>query len=152
MNCYASQLRKSIKILNRAYDRALEPTALSFGQLIIMDEINKNSNLADYGFTILAKNIGLDRTTCVRVISPLIKKGLIFISEPGRDKRCKRPALTNIGKIRLAEALPLWEKIKLLFYKSYKNLNKEIDFDSIESLLTSVSKEITNKAVSNILK
>jgi DNA-binding MarR family transcriptional regulator len=52
--------------------------------------------------------MGADRTTLTAALKPLVRRGLAEVVADRDDSRVRRIALTDEGRWRLAEALPLW--------------------------------------------
>jgi len=58
--------------------------------------------------TALAKVMGMDRSTLTRNLAPLEKEGLMAVGLEGW-RRSRRLEITKKGRLRLREAMPLWE-------------------------------------------
>ena len=102
--CACLQLRKATRVLTQLYDGALRPLGLRSTQLPILVALAGQGPLA---VTELADSLVLDRTTLIRTLQPLQRRGLI---EVGRDEggRTRRATLTGVGQEAVAAALPLW--------------------------------------------
>lgn len=64
--------------------------------------------------TELAEIVGLDRSTLGRNLRVLRKQSLVEIGT-GKDARSRHVSLTEVGRERLQEAVPLWQKAQLEF-------------------------------------
>ena len=104
--CVTLQLRKATRVVTQLYDEALRPIGLRSTQLPILVTLAAQGALA---MTNLADSLVLDRTTLIRNLRPLQRRGLI---EVGREdgKRTHRAALTAAGHEAAAAAVPLWAR------------------------------------------
>ena len=102
--CACLQLRKATRVLTQLYDEALRPLGLRSTQLPILVTLAAHGPLS---MTELADSLVLDRTTLVRTLQPLQRRGLI---EVGRDegRRTRRATLTRAGEAAVAAAVPFW--------------------------------------------
>ena len=104
--CACLQLRKATRVVTQFYDNALRPLGLRSTQLPILVTLAAHGPLS---LTDLADSLVLDRTTLIRTLQPLKRRGLI---EVGRiaGKRTRRATLTAAGREAAAMAVPLWER------------------------------------------
>lgn len=103
--CYCIGLRRAANAVSEIYDGFLKPVGLSVNQFSLVVNL---SRLECGSVSDLANYVGLERTTVVRALKPLMARGLIEdVSMPGRRERALR--LTRQGEKLLAEGLPLWE-------------------------------------------
>lgn len=102
--CAALNLRKATRIVTQLYDAALRPIGLRSTQLPILVTLAAHGALS---VTDLADNLVLDRTTLLRNLRPLQRRGLIEVDR-GEGKRSRRFALTAAGGEAVAAAIPLW--------------------------------------------
>ena len=102
--CVSLQLRKATRVVTQLYDEALRPIGLRSTQLPILVALAAHGALS---VTDLADSLVLDRTTVIRTLQPLQRRGLI---EVGRDDgtRTRRAALTAAGREAVARAVPFW--------------------------------------------
>ena len=102
--CACLQLRKATRVITQLYDEALRPTGLRSTQLPILVTLAAHGALA---MTDLADRLVLDRTTLIRTLQPLQRRGFIEI---GRDAgtRKRRATLTATGQEAVDRAVPLW--------------------------------------------
>jgi DNA-binding MarR family transcriptional regulator len=105
-SCACFQFRKASRAVTQHYDEILQPTGLRSTQLVILLAIVLNPDISPAG---LARQLVMDRSTLVRNLKPLEKRGLI-VSEPGRDRRTRSVNLTESGQNDLARALPYWNR------------------------------------------
>ncbi len=104
--CNAAKLRQASRAMSRFYDERLAPSGLRGTQFSLLVAL---SLTGEAPVLRLAEELGLDRTTMTRNLSPLERDGLIT-SSPGPDRRVRLIKLTEQGRRTLAAALPLWEK------------------------------------------
>lgn len=100
--CYCTNLRRSANTLSDIYDASLKSTGLTAAQYYHLITLWR---LGSANITHWAEHVGLERSTMVRNIRPLQKKGLIE-TVPGRGKTF---ALSDEGKRILNLAVPLWQ-------------------------------------------
>ncbi len=102
--CACLQLRKATRVVTRLYDEALRPVGLRSTQMPILVTLAARGALS---VTDLADSLVLDRTTLIRTLRPLQRRGFI---EVGLDdgRRTRRAALTAAGREAAAAAVPLW--------------------------------------------
>lgn len=102
--CICIRLRRIANKATEYYDRALEPVGLSINQYSLLVNI---SRMEGCGIGELARRVGLEKSTLVRTLRPLLRAGLIAdASRTGERRRQLR--LTPAGKETLKKALPLW--------------------------------------------
>ena len=102
--CAALNLRKATRIVTQLYDEALRPVGLRSTQLPILVTLAARGALS---MTDLAVSLVLDRTTLIRTLQPLQRRGFVELGrEPGG--RTRRAILTPAGHVTAAQAVPLW--------------------------------------------
>ena len=102
--CVCSQLRRTARLVSLVYDEALAPAGLSVTQYALLARIGRTQGLSR---TALAAQLGMERTTLTRNLSPLERAGLV-ISKPAEDRREKILQLTALGRKQAAAAKPRW--------------------------------------------
>ena len=114
--CYCTNLRLSANAITEYYNRCFGDLNLTVAQYYIIVNLSRveNSNASD-----LSKTVRLERSTLVRNIQGLIKKGLIEEGGKGKGHQFK---LTSKGKKTLENAKPKWEEAQ---YKIKKFLGEE---------------------------
>ena len=102
--CACLQLRKATRVVTQVYDEELRPIGLRSTQLPILVTLAAHGALS---MADLADSLVLDRTTLVRNLWPLRRRGLIeVVRDAGR--RARRVALTTAGQDAVVRAVPLW--------------------------------------------
>ena len=103
--CHCINLRRASGLVTAFYDRQLAPAGLTINQFSLLINIKRlnSTSVSD-----LAAKVGLERTTLVRTLKPLLKAGLIEdLSASGSRNRCLQ--LSGAGHNRLELAMPLWD-------------------------------------------
>lgn len=101
--CYCTNLRRSARIISDIYDEELGNTGISASQYYLLINLKRMENA---NITHWARHVGLDRSTMVRNIAPLISAELIQQAE-GRGKTY---VLSEKGEQVLEAAIPIWEQ------------------------------------------
>lgn len=105
-SCYCIHLRRAANGVSQFYDSFLAPTGLSVNQFSLLLNLER---LGSGSVSDLAHYVGLERTTLVRTLRPLLERGLITdAAETGRRSRDLR--LTEAGRRAVDQGLPLWER------------------------------------------
>ncbi len=105
-SCICINIRRAANELTNYYDKIMEPLNITITQFSIMSSLK---TLGNCSVSDLAQHMGLERTTMVRTIKPLFKKGLIEdVSEEGRRSRSLQ--LTQKGIDTYQKGRPLWEE------------------------------------------
>jgi len=105
-SCFASNLRRISRAINRIYDDYMRPSGIRGTQFNLLAAIFL---VGPVTITKLAEVLVMDRTTLTRNLGPLQKRGYIGISF-GQDQRTRVVSITDSGKRIVIEAIPLWEK------------------------------------------
>jgi DNA-binding MarR family transcriptional regulator len=101
--CACFNFRKASRVVTQLFDEALQPSGLRSTQLVILIAIQLQRQV---GLVALARDLVLDRSTLTRNLQPLIAQGLV--AKVGENVRHKLVCLTDAGRKRLKEAVPLW--------------------------------------------
>jgi DNA-binding MarR family transcriptional regulator len=112
-NCLA--VCKAARYLRAAYDKALAPSGLRATQFAILDKLAKHGPMTIKG---LATLIAMDRTTLATNLKPLERERLLAIA-PALDRRARNIQITDLGRKRYDEALPLWASVQAQFEAAY---------------------------------
>lgn len=105
-SCYCINLRRAANSITSYYDSVMEPLGISITQFSLLSSIKK---LEHCTVSDLAIHMGLERTTVVRTLKPLLEKGYVEdTSEKGRRNRNLQ--LTSSGHEIMAHARPLWQQ------------------------------------------
>lgn len=97
--------------MTQLFDTVLQPSGLRSTQFVILATIGAEGcpKLPD-----LARILNVDRSTLTRSLQPLVREGLLRLSE-GRSERASNVRLTPRGERLLAATVPLWERAQARF-------------------------------------
>ena len=107
--CPCLKLRRAARMSTQVFDDRLQQVGLTIGQFGVLAQVYASS-LSRPPLTMkdLSNAIGMDPTTLNRTLKPLETSGLVSTAPDPRDRRARCVELTNAGRKRLAEAMPLW--------------------------------------------
>ncbi|MGL4727546.1 MAG: MarR family winged helix-turn-helix transcriptional regulator [Bosea sp. (in: a-proteobacteria)] len=103
--CFAYQARKTANAVLRAYNEWMKPVDLEMAQFSTLCAILDGRAESIGG---LAELLGVERSTLVRNLKVLEKKGLIRVA--ARTSRRLTHELTEEGVAIMRRALPLWQQ------------------------------------------
>jgi DNA-binding MarR family transcriptional regulator len=115
--CTNTALRRAARRLGQLYDEAVAPSGLKATQVGLLAQIvaspaeeGHEGNQPQPGPTLqaLAERVVVSISALTHALRPLVRDGLVALSQDARDGRTKRAALTPLGLARLKEALVLW--------------------------------------------
>jgi DNA-binding MarR family transcriptional regulator len=109
-NCFAS--RKAARLVTKLYEDHLARVGLTstqFSILVYLDEIGVVS-MKD-----LVATLAMERTSVVRALQPLARDGFVVIGPDQEDARRNVVRLTNAGRAKLADAVPVWRQAQAEF-------------------------------------
>ncbi|HXZ51187.1 MAG TPA: MarR family winged helix-turn-helix transcriptional regulator [Burkholderiales bacterium] len=104
--CTCFLLRKLTRRVTQAYDQVLAPADLTITQYSLLAHLARGEGAS---VSVLAERMGMERTTLVRNLKPLVAAGWARYGERSRGKRAALE-LTAAGRTRLRSAAPLWER------------------------------------------
>ncbi len=106
-DCVCFALRRTTRAVTQLYDAALRPHGLRVTQLPILVAASRAEPVP---VAPLAERLGMDRTTLLRNVRPLVRRKLIDFTtdDSGRTGIRTTPA----GRSLLARAYPAWKKIQ----------------------------------------
>jgi DNA-binding MarR family transcriptional regulator len=107
LDCLCHNFRKTSRLLTQSYDRALRPAGVRITQFTLMATV---AEMEESAFVPLAAFLGMDRTTLGRNLELMERDGLVQVRPGANDRREQLVRLTDQGRRKLAEALPLWER------------------------------------------
>jgi DNA-binding MarR family transcriptional regulator len=107
--CFCLAVQRAARALARRYDEALRPIGLTNGQFSLMMALNRPEP-ASIGM--IAELLGMDRTTLTANLKPLERRRLVKVTIDAADRRSRRMMLTRAGRLLLAEAMPIWQRMQ----------------------------------------
>ncbi len=105
--CNCAALRKASRHMTLFYDAALEPSGLRSTQYALLTEIHRRGD-APPSIGDLAEALVIDQSTIGQNLRPLQRDGLVTLERDEADRRTRLVKLTRAGRLRLADARPLW--------------------------------------------
>ncbi|MEX0936230.1 MAG: MarR family winged helix-turn-helix transcriptional regulator [Pirellulales bacterium] len=134
--CACFHFRKASRAVTQLYDEVLQPTGLRSTQLVILIAISLHEQISPAR---LARELVMDRSTLVRNLKPLEKRGLVS-TRPGKDRRTRTIELTELGEGELTRAIPYWEKAQEHFERNLGEQHWEEMLRGLSSAVT-ISRE-----------
>ncbi len=104
--CTAFRLRRLSRKVTQHYDTHLAGAGLRSTQFSLLGTLIRHDQPP---LTRLAQMLGMDRTTLTRNLRPLETAGLIRM-DAGDDARSRVVVITEAGRERWAQCVPLWEE------------------------------------------
>lgn len=119
--CHCISTRRAANAITAYYDKMLAPCGLSVSQFSLLWSLEGmgSSNVSN-----LAEQVGLERSTVVRNLKPLLAKKLIA-DKAGGDKRDRQLTVSALGKKLIAKGIPLWKQAQ-------KNIYQQIGQENID--------------------
>lgn len=117
------------------YDKALKPSGVKITQFGILRVLSHFPGLTTGE---MADALVMDSTTLTRTLK-IIQDSKWIESTPGEDRRERHWSLTEEGKARLQEAVPLWKNAQ----KEFAEMMCDVDLDGLtRSVFQLVQKSI----------
>lgn len=133
-SCICIMLRRAASSITEMYDNVLKDVGITVNQFSIMANLNK---LGTATTTELADYIGLDRSTLVRNLKPIMAMG--YINDiSGKGERNNQLRITSSGIHLLEKARPLWQM-------SQDNVGEYLGKDNLDYLMEMLFKLQTLK-------
>jgi DNA-binding MarR family transcriptional regulator len=107
--CLCFRARRVSRALTRMYDDELRPLGIQATQLTLLNAVAMGGRRGAL-MSRLAEVLAMDPTTLSRNLRPLEKAGLLRIERSPADRRVRIALLTDAGRQRVEEALPLWQR------------------------------------------
>lgn len=123
MPCYCGSIRQASRIVTQLYDQALKPSGMKITQFGIIRILDGYPGLTTGE---LAGALAMDSTTLTRTLKIIQDNGWI-VATPGDDRRERHWTVTETGKARLDEALPLWKSAQ----KEFEQMAADVDLDGL---------------------
>lgn len=113
-NCFAS--RKASRLITKMYEDHLSSvnlTSTQFSILAYVDEAGAAS-MKD-----LVEVMVMERTSVIRALQPLEREGFLGTFPDEQDTRRKVVRLTDAGRSKLGEAMPVWQAAQAEFESKF---------------------------------
>jgi DNA-binding MarR family transcriptional regulator len=104
--CVCFAFRRAARALTQFYDRALRPHGLRATQLPILWAANAKGSVP---LAALAQELGLDRTTLLRNVRPLVRRRLVRVAPSSNSRRTEIWG-TATGRALLKRLYPHWRR------------------------------------------
>jgi DNA-binding MarR family transcriptional regulator len=104
--CVCFALRRAARAATQLYDQALKGHHLRITQLPILVAASGHRPVP---LATLAHKLGLDRTTLVRNVRPLVRRRLLSVG-PAADSRRTEIRATAAGRALVARVYPEWKR------------------------------------------
>src|SRR5258708_14018191 len=101
-NCTCFNLRRVTRVITQSFDAELRKYGIRITQTPILSALNARCG---WSMAELSDWLGMERTTLVRNLRPLQRKGLIEVSGGGRGGHAKL-SITDKGRTALRSMLP----------------------------------------------
>ena len=129
--CLCLHAQRAARALARRFDEVLRPAGLTNGQFSLLMALNRPEPPPPGPVAAL---LAMDRTTLAAALKPLVRRGLAEVRVDAADRRARRLALTEAGRNRLAEALPLWRAAHRAIEAETSGLDAEAARASLRAL------------------
>jgi len=129
--CVCFALRKTARAVTQFYDRALKEHRLRVTQLPVLVTVSQQGSVP---LAKLAPVLGMDRTTLLRNVRPLVRRRLVEVSL-APDSRWTEIRATTAGRALLARVYPDWKRAQA---RALKSLQGSDWSRSLEALATAV--------------
>ena len=106
--CACLALRRAARIVTQRYDAALRPFGVRAGQLSILTAA---ASAPGAPLAALAEALGMDRTTLLRNVRPMVRKRWLEVRQEAGSRRAEVRA-TAKGRELLARVYPVWRRVQ----------------------------------------
>ncbi|MGH8807802.1 MAG: MarR family winged helix-turn-helix transcriptional regulator [Noviherbaspirillum sp.] len=133
--CYCGSIRQASRIVTQLYDQALKPSGLKITQFGILRLLHAYPGLTTGQ---IASALAMDSTTLTRTLKIIHDSKWINVA-PGDDRRERHWTITQSGRERMQEALPLWKDAQ----KEFARMTSGIDLDGLTSTVFQLAQKAT---------
>jgi len=106
--CLCLALRRTTRIVTQRYDAALRPFGLRITQVPILTAAASGEGVA---LTPLAERFGMERTTLLRNVRPLVRRRLVDVRRSAGHRHDELTA-TAKGRALLRRVYPAWRRVQ----------------------------------------
>lgn len=103
-DCLVLNTIMAARALTRRYDKVLKPFGISVIQFTVMMTVRNSPGMS---VNAMAARISMDRTTLLRNLEPLRRRGLVTVTRPEKGN-IRHYDLTAEGTALIEAILPLW--------------------------------------------
>ncbi len=137
MGCQCLGVRRLARHLTQMYEDILAPTGLTVGQFGLMTWLYGHAQAGQRNLPPrkLAQLQGMDPTTLSRTLRPLRDAGFIADDHDPKDKRRRAVRLTDKGRSKLQQAVPVWRK-------AHRQVNEALGAETAARLSSAVQSSI----------
>ena len=104
-HCLCLHAQRAARALSRRFDEAFRPLGITSGQFSLLNGLNRPEPPT---IGAVASLLAMDRSTVTANLKPLERMGAVVLGVDAKDRRNRRPALTDAGRALLAKATPVW--------------------------------------------
>lgn len=106
-HCLCLHTQRAARAMARVFDKALKPHGINNGQFSLLMSLNQPfpPSVSD-----IAMILAMDATTVTAKLKPLIARELVQVMPDAKDKRTRRVAMTDEGKVVLEGAFETWKQ------------------------------------------
>lgn len=104
-HCLCLHAQRAARRLSRRFDEAFRPLGITSGQFSLLNGLNRPEPPT---IGAVAELLAMDRSTVTANLKPLERIGALTLTVDAKDRRSRRPALTDAGRALLAAATPIW--------------------------------------------
>jgi DNA-binding MarR family transcriptional regulator len=124
--CVCFALRRTTRAVTQLYDAALRPHRLRVTQLPILVAASRQETIP---LAPLAERLGMERTTLLRNVRPLVRRKLVDLvtADSGR----KEIRTTAAGRALLARVYPAWKQAQKRVLGSLEGVNWPRTLDAL---------------------
>ena len=104
-HCLCLHAQRAARTLARRFDEAFRDLGITSGQFSLLNGLNRPEPPT---IGAVATLLAMDRSTVTANLKPLERMGAVVLGVDPKDRRSRRPALTDAGRALLAAATPIW--------------------------------------------
>lgn len=104
-HCLCLHAQRAARTLSRRFDEAFRALGITSGQFSLLNSLNRPEPPT---IGAVAALLAMDRSTVTANLKPLERMGAVVSGVDPKDRRSRRPALTDAGRALLAAATPIW--------------------------------------------
>ena len=104
-HCLCLHAQRAARTLARRFDEAFRDVGITSGQFSLLNGLNRPEPPT---IGAVAALLAMDRSTVTANLKPLERMGAVVLGVDPKDRRSRRPALTEAGQALLAAATPIW--------------------------------------------